>query len=156
MTKRVSAIVRGPMGHFAKNGVLYPPGSLIEVNPDDPENTGIAADEVSEDAFRMKKVTFYNQDGDEKSRMVKVPVRFRPVPDGSSATAPEPSKLEGNGTFNAGKFLSANVSDIAPKIEAGDVDDFIAVLETAENAKGSPRAGVIGAIQKRRETLAAG
>ena len=154
--KRVSAIVRGPKGYFSKAGVLHPPGSLVSFNPEDPENTGVPVDEVSTEDFRMKEVTFLNRDGDEKTRSVRVPVKFRPVAEDSNAKAPEPSKLDADGKFNAGKFLSANVQDISGKIANGDVDDFLDVIESAENAKGSARAGVIGAVQKRREALTAG
>lgn len=153
--KRVSAIVRGPTSYFSKRGVLHPPGSLVEFNPEDPDNTGIPAEEVSNDDMRTITVKCRDR-GERWEEERKVRVQFRPVAEGSDAEAPEPSKVDNDGKFNAGKFLSANVQDISGKIAKGDVDDFLDVIETAENSKGSPRAGVIGSIKSRREALSAG
>lgn len=153
--KRISAIVRGPNSYFGQDGVLYPAGSLIEFDPERPETSGIPAGEVSDKNTRV--IELECRDRREKWTEKKtVRVQFRPVPDGSSATSPEEKKTDNSGAFNAGKFLSANAPDIAKKIEAGAVDDFLSVLETAENAKGKPRAGVVSAIKARTEALSAG
>ena len=122
-SKRVSAIVRGPQSHFSKTGVLHPPGSLVPFNPEDPENTGVPAEEVSNDDFRTIKVQCRDR-GERWEEERKVRVQFRPVSEDSDAEAPEPSKVGADGKFNAGQFLSATVQDIAAKAADGSVDDF--------------------------------
>ena len=77
-SKRVSAIVRGPQSHFSKTGVLHPPGSLVPFNPEDPENTGVPAEEVSNDDFRTIKVQCRDR-GERWEEERKVRVQFRPV-----------------------------------------------------------------------------
>lgn len=153
--KRISAIVRGPNSYFGPDGVLYLAGALVEFDPERPDTSGIPADEVSEKDTRVIKLQCRER-REKWTEEKTVRVQFRPVPEGSGAKAPEEKTTDNSGAFNAGKFLSANAPDIAAKIEAGAVDDFLSVLETAENAKGKPRAGVVSAIKARTETLSAG
>lgn len=141
---KIKAIVRGPEDYF--DGVLHPPGSVVEVDEAFVSEANFIPTEVevrlaqpvSVDGVLKRTVT----------ETVMKRVRFRPLGsveaaiDASAPAAPGPDRV------NITDFLKGGVADIVAKIESGAMDDFLDVIAGAESAS-KARKGVMEAVEAR-------
>jgi hypothetical protein len=145
MMKTVDAIVRGPMPHFGKDGVLYMPGQVVRDVP---------AEEVTDDDTRTITVQVEARNGDLRDRKVDKPAVFSPL-DSKAATIAGPTDTAEVATgqpdrLNVTDFLKGGTEEIVAAISNGTVDDHLNVIEQAELARRGPaRAAVKAAIAAR-------
>lgn len=144
---KIQAIVRGPEDFF-DGSVLNPPGSIVLV-----DEALVSDEDFIEAEAEVKLKEPILQDG-VLHRFAKEKVRkrvmFRPL-DGVAAkvaAAPTGAVNRQPDRLNVTDFLKGSVQDIADKIEAGEVDDFLDAIAMAES-QGKGRKGVTDAIAER-------
>lgn len=141
MAELILAIVRGPEPYFHSDGVLYAPGSVVEV----------AASLVSAEPFREETVKIKQDNGETVERTIKRKVKFRPF----SISSASGEGVQVNDNLNASDFLKQGVEEIATAIGSGAVDPHLGAIEQAE-ISGKGRKGVKEAIVDRMAVLQRG
>lgn len=141
---KVKAIVRGPEDYF--DGVLHPPGSIVEVDEEFVSDKDLIPTEVTVRLAQPISVDGKVQRTVTETIMKRV--RFRPLGsvdkalDAAAPAAPAPDRV------NITDFLKGGVADIVAKIESGSMDDFLDVIAGAESAS-KARKGVMDAVEAR-------
>lgn len=149
MSKTVDAIVRGPMPHFGKDGVLYMPGQIVRDVP---------AEDVSDEDMREVDVEIEARNGDLRKRKAPKRVVFRPV-DSGAATIAGPTTTADVATGNPDRlnvtdFLKQSDDQVIAAIVSGSVDSHLGVIEQAViTGKGKARGDVRDAIAARMAVM---
>lgn len=71
--------------------------------------------------------------------------------DDTASDSDDSDAESGGDDFDADAFVDRNVPPIAEDLETGDYDDHLDAIEDAERADGSPRNGVLEAIDARTD-----
>lgn len=121
--KLVDAIVRGPLPHFGKDGVLYMPGQVV---------TDVPASEVSDDPIEFD-AEYEAANGDLRTRKLTKTAPFRPI-DKKEATIAEHVDTATVATgqpdrINVTDFLKQSDDAVVAAIASGSVDDHLGVIE---------------------------
>lgn len=70
--------------------------------------------------------------------------------DADSGSDSDAEESTDDSEFDAEAFVDRNVPPVAEDLDTGDYDDHLEAIEAAESADGSPRNGVVEAIEARR------
>lgn len=144
---KIKAIVRGPEDFF-DGAVLNPPGSIVEV-----DEALVSEEDYIEDTIDVTLKEPILKDGvlhRYAKEQVRRRVMFRPLDGVAAKVAAAPTGVVNRqpDRLNVTDFLKGGVQDIADKIEAGEVDDFLDAIAMAES-QGKGRKGVTDAIAER-------
>lgn len=145
--KLVDAIVRGPLPHFGKDGVLYMPGQVVR---------GVPASEVSDDPVEFE-AEYEANNGDIRTRTLTKTAPFRPLDsktpiiaehiDTADVATGQPDRL------NVTDFLKQSDDAVVSAIMSGLVDDHLGVVEQGVVTGRRARDAVKSAIAARRGDL---
>lgn len=146
---KVKAIVRGPEDYF--DGVLHPPGSIVEVD----EVLVSDADTIDTEVTVTLAAPIEGKDGKlirTFTEVIKKKVRFRPLnrveaasDENAFGTVEQPDRL------NVTDLLKGGVHDVIDKIAGGSLDDFLPAIVQAETL-GKGRKMVLDAVEARQRT----
>jgi hypothetical protein len=144
---KVLAIVRGPEDYF--DGVLHPPGSVVEVD----EAFVSEADTIETEVTVSLAQPFEDKNGVLRrtiTEVIKKKTRFRPMTalEGAIDAAPDAAPVQPD-RLNLTDLLKGGVPDVVAKIESGSLDDFLPALAQAETL-GKGRKMVLDAVEARQ------